>query len=592
MGGRKKEEGDEDEGEGEGGVLKGWVLLDLRRRCGRGYFLTMMLHTALAGVFGVGGSAIVGGWCGRVMRMGWVIALLGGSGLAAESAKEFEAYLERGREALEGGNVEEAKTLMELALAHWKGQKREAQEDARMARLRAQILFVLGSAMVAELEEEEELDEAQAKEAREVFLEACALFEKLRQKQPDDPTLIWESSESHQYVAALHDALEDGDSRDAFMGKAMTMLQDGLRARPKDPLVRRRLANLIVADIVANNYYLVELAERKAVIQETVDLLEGLVAENPEDLELKGELGMALPWLAHAGGGADDAVLERAAWQRNMQIWDELAAKLPDNEDVLTRKAGARSGMAGFERDAENFERSIQLHLEARAIRSELAKKNPENIDLQYGLASDWHVIGVVAERAGDLAEARRYYQLALTDYEKLAAEHPGETDAEEHIVLVHRLIGDLASEEDRWPEAQAAYRKAMRRAEELMDLSSASGLREVAELWMHAAGRAKVHGDPAFLKEAFPQMLALLEKYQKVTKNQDTAYTLLIQAHLEAAGFAREQQKSAEEKRFLERAFKLFDEAQAKGLELEDEELEEAVEAERRKGDAGVGKE
>lgn len=530
--------------------------------------------------------------CGFIMRrLGWMVvqvflaaAPLGASASALEGAKELEAYLTRGRAALELGNLEEAKTLMELALAHWEGLKREADEDARLVRLRAQILVVLGSALVADLEEEEEVDEAQAKEAREVFLEACALYEKLRQKQPDDPTLIWESSESHQYVAALHEALEDGDSRDAFMGKAMTMLQDGLRARPKDPLVRRRLANLIVADIVANNYYMVELAERKAVIQETVDLLEGLVAENPEDLELKGELGMALPWLAHAGGGADDAVLERAAWQRNMQIWDELAAKLPDNEDVLTRKAGSRSGMAGFERDAENFERSIQLHLEARAIRSELAKKNPENVGLQYGLASDWHVIGVVAEMSGDRAEARRYYQLALTDYEKLAAEHSGETDAEEHIVLVQRLIGDLASEEDKWPEAQAAYREAMRRAEEFTDPSSAYGLREVAELWLHAAGRAKVHGDPVFLQEAYPQMLELLEKYREVTKNQDGAFTLLIQAHLEAAVFAREQKKSADEKRFLESAFKLLDEARSKGLELEDEELEKAVEAERQK--------
>ncbi len=547
----------------------------------------MMLHTAFAGVLGVGGSAIVGGWCGRVMRMGWVIALLGGSGLAVEGVKDLEAYLERGREALEGGNVEEAKTLMELALAHWKGQKREAQEDARMVRLRAQILYVLGSALVAELEEEEDVDEAQAKEVREIFLEACRLFEGLRLKQKDDLELMFESAECHQYAAALHAALEETELQDQFMEKAMAMLREGVRNQPKNAEVRRRLADLVLTDLEANSYNMGQLAERKAVIQEAVDLLEGLVAENPEDLELKSELGMALPWLANAGYGSDDAALERAALQRNIEIWDELASKLPDNEDVLIQKAGSRSRIASFERNAENFERSIQLHLEARAIRSELAKKNPENVDLQYGLASDWHVIGVVAEMSEDRAEARRYFQLALTDYEKLAAEHSGETDAEENIVLVHRLIGDLASEEDQWPEAQAAYRKAMRRAEELMDLSSASGLREVAELWMHAAGRAKVHGDPAFLKEAYPQMLALLEKYRKVTKNQDTAYTLLIQAHLEAAMFAREQKQSAEEKRFFEKAFKLFDEAQSKGLELEDEELEEAVKAERRKAKA-----
>lgn len=151
-------------------------------------------------------------------------------------------------------------------------------------------------------------------------------------------------------------------------------------------------------------------------------------------------------------------------------------------------------------------------------------------------------------------------------------------------------MIGDLASEEDQWPKAQAAYREAMRKAEELMDLSSARGLREVAELWMHAAGRAKVHGDLVFLQEAYPQMLELLEKYREVTKNQDTAYTLLIQAHLEAGLFAREQKKSAEEKRFLERAFKLLAEARSKGLELEDEELEKAVEAERRRGEAVGG--
>lgn len=518
------------------------------------------------------------------MRVGWVIALMGGSGLAEESTKEFEAYLERGREALERGNVEETKTLMELALAHWKGQKRGAQEDARLMHLRAQILFVLGSALVAELEEEEEVDEAQAKEAREIFLEACTLFEGLRLKRKDDLELTFESAECHQYAAALHAALEETELQDQFMEKAMAMLREGVRTQPKNAEVRRRLAGLVLTDLDANSYNMGQLAERKAVIQEAVDLLEGLVAENPGDLELKSELGLALPWLANAGYGSDDAALERAALQRNIEIWDELASKLPDNEDVLIQKAGSRSRIASFERNAENFERSIQLHLEARAIRSELAKKNPENVNLQYQMASDWHVIGVVAKNAEDRAEARRYFQLALTDYEKLAAEHSGETDAEENIVLVHRLIGDLASEEDRWPEAQAAYREAMRRTEEFTDPSSARGLREVAELWMHAAGRAEVHGDPAFLKEAFPQMLALLEKYRKVTKNQDTAYTLLIQALLDAAGFAGQQKQSAEEKRLWERAVKLWDEAQAEAVEIDDEELEEGVEAGRKK--------
>ncbi len=534
------------------------------------------------------------GSCNQVQRLGyWVMivglyALFAIAATAKEGPKELENYLERGRAAREEGNVEETKTLMEVALAHWEGLRREAKEDSRLVRLRAQILMVLGSALVAELEDE--VDEVRAKEVREVFLEACALFEELRQNQADEVELLLESAESHQYAAALHAALDDGDLADAFMGKAMTMLQEGLRAHPKEPRLRRQLTNLILADLEGNQYGADELVERKAVIQQAVQLLEGLVAENPEDLELKSELGMGLPWLANAYFGSDDAELPRAALQKNMQVWDELAAKLPDNKDILIQKVASRSHMARFERNADNYERSIQLDLEARTIRAELAKKNPDDVDLQYGLASDWNVMGVAALNAEDRAEARRFFQLALTDFEKLVAEHPGETDAEEDILLMQRLLGDLASEEDRWSEAQAAYREAMRRAGELMDLSSASGLREVADLWMHAAGRAKVHGDLEFLQEAYPQMLKLLEEYRKVTKNQDGAFTRLIQAHLDAALFAREQKKSADEKRFLERAFKLLDEARVKGLELEDEELEKAVEAERRKGQAAGG--
>lgn len=119
---------------------------------------------------------------------------------------------------------------------------------------------------------------------------------------------------------------------------------------------------------------------------------------------------------------------------------------------------------------------------------------------------------------------------------------------------------------------------------------SSARWLREVAELWMHTADRAKVHGDTGFLKEAYPQMLGLLEEYGKVTENQDKAYTLLIQALLGAGMFAREQNESAEENRFLGKAFTLLDEARSQGLELEDEELEKTVEDERQRGKAAEG--
>jgi hypothetical protein len=107
--------------------------------------------------------------------------------------------------------------------------------------------------------------------------------------------LLLESAESHQFAAALHAVLEDGDSTDAFMGKAMRMLQEGLRVHPKEPILMRQLANLILADLEANHYNMGELAERKEVIQQAVQLLEGLVTENPEDLELKSELGLGLP---------------------------------------------------------------------------------------------------------------------------------------------------------------------------------------------------------------------------------------------------------------------------------------------------------
>lgn len=534
-----------------------------------------------------GGSKIkdlrVARWIGlMVFSSFFVMGTFSVAAVPPDRLKELEAYLEQGRSALSLEELDKAKELMSQARVTLDELSSEFNDDDGLARLRAQILVVQGSALISR--DEEDVAEADKAQARAFFLEACTLFEGLRQKQKDNLELTLESAECHQYAAALHEALDDSERREEFMGRAMTMLREGLKNQPKKSEVRRRLAGLIVADFDANNYNMGEVAERKAVIQEAVDLLEGLVRESPDDLELKGELGYALPWLAFAGDGSDDMKLARAAHLRNIEIWNQLAANLPDNREVMVRQAGAHSGLAGLERDEGNFDRSIKLHLEAHSIRAELAARNPEDVDLQYSMVSDLHVIGVVAMLADDAKQTRQYFHEALAGYEKLAAAYPGATDAEEHLVLVQRLLGDVESGDDKWPEAQAAYREAMRRAEEFTDPSSAYGLREVAELWMHAAGRARVHDDPAFLKEAHPRILELAEKYFDVAKDRERAYGLMIQAHLDTADFAAQQKQSADEKRLLERALQLWEEAQAKAVEIDDEELEGQVQAGREK--------
>jgi tetratricopeptide (TPR) repeat protein len=506
-----------------------------------------------------------------------VFLLAACAGFAADAPavrQEVGIYLERSIAALTVGEVEEARDIVTEARAKIDGLDENAKKDPATRRLMARLLVVHGRILVEEDDDAAEDDWTLLEEARKFFLEACDIFETLRKASPREPDLAIENAECLLYAAALHDAFRNIASRSELHNQAVQILRDCLRAHPMDADVRHQLAETILTQAEATKY-VVEHAKLRRRIQQAVDLLAGLAEEDPDDLEIQAKLAVAHNHLGNASRELEDAEAGRAAFQRALEIWDSLLERLPEmTEEILDRKTAVLNGLAGLEKDGENFGEAMRLLQEVQTIYTRLAGLNPDDAERKFSLASGSHVMGVVAMLAEDHGKARQLFNEALEGYQTLAAEFPGGTDADENIILVRMLLGDVALVESGWREALSLYETALVKAEEEADLSDDDAIVSLMEWWTDVYEKAEEHGDTNFLRKANARRLELAELYFNVASDREMAFTMLIGGHVELAHFSGDQQDRETELRHLAKVAELSKQMEEEGVALDDKEL------------------
>lgn len=499
------------------------------------------------------------------------------SSVGADSAtdrKTIEEDLQRAHAAFLYEDLTEAQTIVRSAREKLDAWAEPDKKDETFSRLSAQIDLLTARILTLQ----EAIPEASA-----ALINVCANYEALQKKHPDDAELAIETAQCFLQAAQVYEAIDQDNKKDELHAKALALLEASLSIHPEDLNTQRHLANTLLFKGIGNRN-IVQIGEALPVFKRAASMLSEVAEKQPDDLEIETELALAYLDLGVSHSCIPDVAETRAALNRSLALWNDLALKLPYFDAVPWNKAKCHNVLAGLERDAKNSAEAIRHYEQSQAIYTKLLARDPSDITLKDILAGGLLSMGVVANMANDLKAARQYLEESLAAHIELATEFPDESEADEMISHIHRLLGDVASAANDWPQALASYGASLTKQEEDTDLSEDYSIQELTRLWQEVAEKAKSHGDTAFLKKAHIRIIELLEIKFRVTDDRNEAYEALINGHLAAADFAEKTKDQIGQTRFLRRALELFDQMHAQGTQLDMDELEQAMKQARQK--------
>jgi tetratricopeptide (TPR) repeat protein len=125
---------------------------------------------------------------------------------------------------------------------------------------------------------------------------------------------------------------------------------------------------------------------------------------------------------------------------------DGLAATNPNDPGLEWIRMAMFDEFVTTYRQAGDRERALAAETEALAILRKLAAGDPDNINIQRGLATGLERLGDLQRDAGDRAGAQAAYEETLAIYRRLLAQNPGDLDVQQGISVMLDRFGDLKS--------------------------------------------------------------------------------------------------------------------------------------------------
>ncbi len=193
---------------------------------------------------------------------------------------------------------------------------------------------------------------------------------------------------------------------------------------PVSTEANRALA-MSLAELGVTLWQLGRLDESRAAIEPAIELLDGILQAQPEDLEaldLHARLVFNLSWLIEDGGDPERAF---QLAERCLRTYTELAREYPTRFDpaslrirALNRTGGIRYAQGRLAEAAERFEEALQLTEEMLTVYPDLPDTGKNLVDSltnlgMHRLAIDEH------------GEAEDLLRCALDELEVLCARHP-----------------------------------------------------------------------------------------------------------------------------------------------------------------------
>ena len=223
---------------------------------------------------------------------------------------------------------------------------------------------------------------------------------------PSYPNLGDPAGATASYDRALEIAEKQRAERPADIG-ALRLYASALRARA-------------AMSIVAEDY---DVALER--YQRAEEILSAIREQLPDDEATMGELASTHDQLALIYGRTRDLAASQRHRNREIELFDEMVRRFPDNTDARLHSALARHGLAATLLLEGKLEDAIREHELAAEKLHALLESQPESVPYRMGIAWSEFWIGRCLERLGRFNPAERSYRAALARHLALLEDDP-----------------------------------------------------------------------------------------------------------------------------------------------------------------------
>ncbi len=165
--------------------------------------------------------------------------------------------------------------------------------------------------------------------------------------------------------------------------------------------------------------------------------------------------------------------LRKTLLKEPLAFFRSLRASLQADGDTkpesIARLADAAHDYAHITDEIGDKEDSLRGHVESQAIWERLARDHPQNTEFQAGLAKVYFCQGKLLGDTGRHAEAKKSYERAVAIYEKLTKADPSDTYLQKQFALSQLRRGTLLEDSGKPIEAMKAYESAVAILEKLI---------------------------------------------------------------------------------------------------------------------------
>jgi eukaryotic-like serine/threonine-protein kinase len=295
----------------------------------------------------------------------------------------------------------------------------------------------------------------------------------LAQESRSDPALLRELAAAYVRLATVQGNPADaniGDTPKALENnrKAVELLEAGLLLDPLNRDMRRELAesNINLASI---QWKLVDESGRKQSLDRAVQILEDLVASNPEDLKAVAVLGEAYAAMGYVFNAQNDLPHGLIYQQKALAVGQSLVAADPRNEHYQTQLSFAHKRVASVLMVQNQLEQALEHEQAALAIDEAQLALHPDNARVRYNITLAYSDTGFILGRQGDFDGAINYYRKALVIRAALVAADPQDKRAQGGLANTYNYIGENLERKMDFSGALDSYQKALAMRESLL---------------------------------------------------------------------------------------------------------------------------
>ena len=355
-------------------------------------------------------------------------------------------------------------------------------------------------------------------DAAQNYQSAIAIRRRLQAKNPSDAA-------NRSAMAELYNFLGDTQGQDGYPNlgdvagalksyrQSVKLREDLLSESPSNTDYKVGLANSLM-----NLGYLSNIAgdtSGAAQVTRSVDILERIVAANPNDATRRMELlsGYARLRSVLADVGRLDAAV--AIDRKTIGMLAQMLESDPSNT-LLRRNKGAITNWLGRDLRANGRpDLALAAHRNALSIAEQLAAADPQSSEHRQDVAFTHLLLGQTLSDLNDDRAALREFEIAAASEEKLRVAEPSNSRHADDLGLIYSGAGKILTRSGKLTEARAAVDKAVRLSEATLarNRTSVKSRVNLASTYLVAGRLDRASANPTRACQFFRQSAEILNK-------------------------------------------------------------------------------